>query len=60
MDPHIQHSLNAPHKKKSNGVKSGDLAGYGITPWVPIHRLGKIAFKYCLTMMALCAGAPSC
>jgi len=51
--------FKCPYKKKSNAVKSRDLADHGITPWVPIHRLGKISFKYYLTMMALCAGVPS-
>jgi hypothetical protein len=26
-----------PHKKKSNGVKSGDLGGEAIGPTLPIH-----------------------
>ena len=34
-----------PHKKKSRGVKSGDLGGQGTGPPRPIHLLGYLSFK---------------
>ena len=38
-----------PHKQKSNGVKSGDLGGQLLVlPW-PIHLLGKVSLRCCIT-----------
>jgi len=38
-----------PHKQKSNGVKSGDLGGQlMVLPW-PIHLLGKVSLRCCIT-----------
>ena len=38
-------SLTYPHKKKSNGVISGDRGGQGVGPSFPIHLIGNVASK---------------
>ena len=38
-----------PHKQKSNGVKSGDLGGQLMVLSRPIHLLGKVSLRCCLT-----------
>jgi len=38
-----------PHKQKSNGVKSGDLGGQLMVLPRPIHLLGKVSFRCCIT-----------
>ena len=49
-----------PHKNKSCGVRSGDLAGHSTSPLLPIHFPGNIPSSHCRTGTALCGGAPSC
>jgi len=38
-----------PHKQKSNGVKSGDLGGQLMVLPRPIHLLGKVSLRCCIT-----------
>ena len=38
-----------PHKQKSNRVKSGDLGGQLIVLPRPIHLLGKVSLRCCIT-----------
>jgi len=38
-----------PHKQKYNGVKSGDLGGQLLLLPRPIHLLGKVSFRCCIT-----------
>ena len=45
--------------KKSQGVRSGLLAGHAIGPPRPIHLLLKCLSIHCLTFLSKCAGAPS-
>ena len=52
--------LTYPHRKKSRGVRSGDLRGQAWGPSLPIHLLGKCWSRNCLTCRAQCGGAPSC
>ena len=46
-----------PHKQKSNGVKSGDLGGQLVVlPW-PIHLLGKVSLRWCITSGIITRGS---
>ena len=38
-----------PHKQKSNKVKSGDLVGQLMVLPRPIHLLGKVSLRCCIT-----------
>jgi hypothetical protein len=38
-----------PHKQKSNEVRSGDLGGQLMVLPRPIHRLGKVSLRCCIT-----------
>ena len=38
-----------PHKQKSNRVKSGDLGGQLMVLLRPIHLLGKVSLRCCIT-----------
>ena len=54
-------ALNKPHRKKSDGVKAGDLAGHVISgDPLPIHLVGNCSLKNVQSMLAKCGGAPSC
>jgi hypothetical protein len=48
-----------PQKKKSMGVKSGDLAAYATGPPLPIHLAGNVVSSNCLTGKPKSGGAPS-
>jgi hypothetical protein len=48
-----------PHKKKSNGVNSGDLGGQAIGPPLPIHLPAISLSRWFLTWWQKCGGAPS-
>jgi hypothetical protein len=37
------------HKDKYNGVRSGDLGGQLMVLPRPIHRLGKVSLRWCIT-----------
>ena len=52
--------FQCPHKRKSNGFKSGERAGRAIGPPRPIHLFAKCRFKNCLATRLKCGGAPSC
>lgn len=52
-------SLMHPKKKKSSGVRSGDLAGHLRGPNLPIHCAPNVSFSHCLAVVTECAGAPS-
>ena len=52
--------LMCPHKKKSRGVKSGDLGGQGTGPPRPIHLLEYLSFITWRTAIEKWAGALSC
>ena len=52
--------LMYPHRKKSQGVKSGERAGQSLSPSQVITRPGNISCKRSCTISARCAGAPSC
>ena len=52
-------SFTRPQRKKSSGVKSGDLAGQSISPLL-IQLLLSFLDRYSLTVLLVCAGAPSC
>ena len=49
-----------PHKQKSNGVMSGDLGGQLMVLPRPIHLLGKVSLRCCITCRVQWEGAPSC
>ena len=52
-----------PHRKKSMGVRSGDLAGQAMllssTPPLPIQRCCRLEFSQSRTALAQCGGEPS-
>jgi len=53
-------SLINPHpKKKSNGVKSGDLGGQAVGPPLPTQRPGKVSSKNVVTSLWQWGWAPS-
>jgi len=45
----VHFTLHQPHKQKSNGVKSGDLGGQLMVLPRPIHLLGKVSLRCCIT-----------
>ena len=49
-------SLMRPHKKKSSGVRSGDLGGNAWVQKRDIKRLSNNSFNQLLTIFELCAG----
>ena len=49
-----------PHKQKSNGVKSGDLGGQLMVLPRPIHLLGKVSLRCCITCRVKWEGGPTC
>ncbi|GBO24163.1 hypothetical protein AVEN_82723-1 [Araneus ventricosus] len=53
-------SLRWPHRKKSNGVRSGERGGHRTGPPRPIQRPGYSVSNQPRTGAQKCAGAPSC
>ncbi|GBN71070.1 hypothetical protein AVEN_10097-1 [Araneus ventricosus] len=45
-----------PHKKMSNGVKSGEHEGHSTKPPYPMTRFWNVSIRYCLTFEILCEG----
>ena len=52
--------FRCPRRKKSRGVRSGDLGGRDTGLRLPIHRLAKFTSRKFRTTLAKCGGAPSC
>ena len=52
--------FKCPHKKKSRGVRSGDLGGHSTSSFSEITLLPKSWCRRSVTILRLCAGAPSC
>ena len=52
--------LGSPTRKKSKGVRSGDLGGHSITWFRAITRFPNKSLRRFLTIILLRAGAPSC
>jgi hypothetical protein len=52
-------SFTYPHRKKSQGVISGDLAGQEMGPARPIYQFGKCWLKDTRTIKLQCFSAPS-
>lgn len=47
-------------QKKSAGVRSGDRAGQGMSPYLLITLFGKISLSFAIETLAVCGVAPSC
>ena len=52
--------LMYPHKKKSNGVRSGERGGHSCSCPSNTIRFPKSSFSRAVTALVRCAGAPSC
>ena len=53
-------SLRVPQRKKSGGVRSGDLAGQWTSQWREMNRSLNAFRNISMVACAVCAGAPSC
>ncbi|GBN51829.1 hypothetical protein AVEN_23550-1 [Araneus ventricosus] len=52
--------LMCPHRKKSNGFRSGERGGHSMQPSHPMTYCWNVSRMYCWTLDTLCGGAPSC
>ncbi|GBN39232.1 hypothetical protein AVEN_259531-1 [Araneus ventricosus] len=52
--------LMYPHRKMSNGFRSGERGGYSTQPPYPMTCCWNVSRIYCWTLDTLCGGAPSC
>ncbi|GBM76108.1 hypothetical protein AVEN_18942-1 [Araneus ventricosus] len=52
--------LMYPHRKKSNGFRSGECAGHSRQPPYPMTCCWNMSRMHCWTLDTLCGGAPSC
>ncbi|GBN15257.1 hypothetical protein AVEN_229819-1 [Araneus ventricosus] len=49
-----------PHRKKSNGFRSGERGGHSTQPPYPMTYCWNVSRMYCWTLDILCGRAPSC
>ncbi|GBL78048.1 hypothetical protein AVEN_143355-1 [Araneus ventricosus] len=54
------HCLMYPHRKKSNGFRSGERGGHSTQPPYPITCCWNVSRMYCWTLDTLCGEVPSC
>ncbi|GBN69720.1 hypothetical protein AVEN_272430-1 [Araneus ventricosus] len=52
--------LMYPHRKRSNGFRSGERGGHSKHPPYPMTCCWNVSRMYCWTLDTLCEGAPSC
>ncbi|GBM97427.1 hypothetical protein AVEN_22181-1 [Araneus ventricosus] len=52
--------LMYPHRKKSNGFRSGERGGYSTQPPYPMTCCWNVYRMHCWTLDTLCGEAPSC
>ncbi|GBM86971.1 Solute carrier family 52, riboflavin transporter, member 3-B [Araneus ventricosus] len=52
--------LMYPHRKKSNGFRSGERGGHSTQPPYPMTCCWNVSRMYCWTLDTLCGGTPSC
>jgi len=52
--------LTKPHRKKSNGFKSGECGGHESSVFRDINRLPNVSSSHSKTLLEVCGAAPSC
>ncbi|GBM86203.1 hypothetical protein AVEN_239236-1 [Araneus ventricosus] len=52
--------LMYPHRKKSNGFRSGERGGHSTQPKYPMACCWNVSRMHCWTLDTLCEEAPSC
>ena len=57
---YINTDFKKPHRKKSQGVKSGERAGHSKSPLIEMRCSGKCSLKTAIDVLEVCAIAQSC